>query len=87
MYDNGNDDWLKMNGNPNEWAVGFHGSTREGNQGISKERTFYTDSPGQAFSGHTDVNGLSNKRGSWGWWNSQSCGNGAYFANKIDIPG
>ena len=24
-YDNGNDDWLKMNGNPREWAVAFHG--------------------------------------------------------------
>lgn len=24
-YDEGNDDWLKMNGNPYEWAVAFHG--------------------------------------------------------------
>ena len=24
-YDNGNDDWLKMDGNPKEWAVAFHG--------------------------------------------------------------
>ena len=45
MYDKGNDDWLKMNGNPNEWAVGFHGSrTTEGNQGISTTRTFFTNS-------------------------------------------
>ena len=24
-YDNGNDDWLKMDGNLNEWAVAYHG--------------------------------------------------------------
>jgi hypothetical protein len=24
-YDNGNEDWLAMNGNRNEWAVAFHG--------------------------------------------------------------
>lgn len=24
-YDSGNDAWLKMDGNPNEWAVSFHG--------------------------------------------------------------
>ena len=31
-YDNGNDDWLKMDGNPHEWAVGFHGSTKKAHQ-------------------------------------------------------
>ena len=24
-YDNGNDDWLAYNGNPNEWAMSYHG--------------------------------------------------------------
>ena len=24
-YDNGNDDWLAYNGNPNEWAIAYHG--------------------------------------------------------------
>ena len=24
-YDNGNNDWLEFNGNPNEWAVAYHG--------------------------------------------------------------
>ena len=23
-YDDGNDSWLKMNGNPHEWAISFH---------------------------------------------------------------
>lgn len=25
LYDEGNDDWLSMNGVAGEWAVGFHG--------------------------------------------------------------
>jgi hypothetical protein len=25
IYDNGNDDWLAYDGNPNEWAVAYHG--------------------------------------------------------------
>ena len=25
VYDNGNNDWLEMNNNPNEWAVAYHG--------------------------------------------------------------
>ena len=25
VYDNGNNDWLAYNGNPNEWAVAYHG--------------------------------------------------------------
>jgi hypothetical protein len=24
-FDNGNQEWLAMNGNENEWAVAFHG--------------------------------------------------------------
>ena len=24
-YDNGNDDWITYNGNPNEWAIAYHG--------------------------------------------------------------
>ena len=24
-YDNGNNDWIKMDGNPNEWAIAYHG--------------------------------------------------------------
>ena len=25
-YDNGNNDWIAMNGNPKEWAVAYHGT-------------------------------------------------------------
>jgi len=27
-YDNGNNDWIKMDGNPNEWAIAYHGIGR-----------------------------------------------------------
>ena len=30
-YDNGNDDWLAYNGNPNEWAIAYHGIGVGGN--------------------------------------------------------
>ena len=29
-YDNGNNDWLAYNGNPNEWAVAYHGLSARG---------------------------------------------------------
>ena len=28
IYDNGNDDWIKMDNNPNEWAIAYHGIGR-----------------------------------------------------------
>ena len=38
-YDNGNDDWLDYDGNPNEWAVAYHGIGRWSNdvEGITKK--------------------------------------------------
>jgi len=30
-YDNGNDDWITYNGNPNEWAIAYHGIGVGGN--------------------------------------------------------
>ena len=46
-YDDGNDDWLMMNGNPREWAVAFHGSTEAGTRGIAQSRIFLTSGEGQ----------------------------------------
>mgnify|MGYP006916127626 CR=1 FL=1 len=31
VYDNGNNDWLEMNNNPNEWAVAYHGIGKASN--------------------------------------------------------
>ena len=36
MYEN--DDWIKMDGNEKEWAVGFHGTSKNGVEGIMEER-------------------------------------------------
>ena len=83
-YDNGNDDWLKMDGNPHEWAVGFHGSTKKSTSDIAHTRPFWVRQGGfwvrqggQAYETDKDVNSLSDKKG-------QPCGKGAYFAAKID---
>ena len=76
-YDNGNDDWLMMNGNPGEWAVGFHGSsTPDRNRGIASSREIR---PGdrQRCSGYIDINELSDNKG-------KPCGTGSYFADDIE---
>ena len=28
-YDNGKNDWIKMDGNPNEWVTAYHGIGKE----------------------------------------------------------
>ena len=77
-YDDGNDDWLMMNGNPREWAVGFHGSDQDGTRAIAQSRIFLTSGKGQVHEMREDINELSDQRG-------QPCGKGAYFGAKIQI--
>ena len=36
QYDNGNNDWIGMDGNPNEWAVAFHGTSETAIKPICK---------------------------------------------------
>ena len=76
-YDNGNNDWLLMNGNDNEWAIGFHGSTRKGTQAIAESRIFKAGTR-QAYSRDIDTNKLSDNSG-------KPCGDGVYFAADIEI--
>ncbi|XP_075261746.1 uncharacterized protein LOC142353397 [Convolutriloba macropyga] len=76
-YDNGNNDWVLMNDNDNEWAVGFHGSTQEGTKAITQSRLLKAGG-GQAFQSATDTNKLSDKAG-------MPCGVGVYFAAFIEI--
>ena len=79
-YDNGNDDWLMMDGNPREWAVAFHGSSEHGTREILRSRQFLTNDPRgfQAYSEDVDVNELSDTKG-------HPCGRGANFGAKIQI--
>ena len=66
-----------MNGNDNEWAVGFHGSTQEGTKAITQSRLLKAGG-GQAFQSATDTNKLSDRAG-------MPCGVGVYFAAFIEI--
>ena len=77
-YDNGNDDWLGMDGESGEWTSGFHGSSSmTGNQEIVASREIR---PGerQMFRDDIDVNTLSDTFG-------EACGDGAYFADDIEV--
>ena len=76
-YDSGNDDWLRMDGHPGEWAVGFHGSTIEGTSSICDSRNFRVG-PRNMFESDSDTNKLSDQYG-------QPCGKGIYFASSIQI--
>ncbi len=77
LYGDGNEDWLAMNGNAREWAVGFHGSSNKGTENIAKTRQFKKGS-GQAHKSSKDVNTLSDSCG-------KVCGEEVYFGDRIDI--
>ena len=61
-YDNGNNDWLGCNGNPNEWAVAYHGiGTKLGYKVEDAARLIYTgkefkSGSGQACKDHKNTN-------------------------------
>ena len=61
-YDNGNNDWLGCNGNPNEWAVAYHGiGTKLGYKVEDAARLIYTGKKfkvgsGQACEYHKNTN-------------------------------
>ena len=43
QYDNKNNDWIAMNGNKNEWAVAYHGTSEDAVKPIcEKEGKFYS---------------------------------------------
>ena len=71
-YDGGNDDWIMMNRNANEWAKGFHGSSEDGTRSFSQTRQFKVTESGQAYSTHTYINDLSDRKG-------VMCGGGVFF--------
>ena len=77
LYDDGNDDWLAMDGNAREWAVGFHGSSNQGTENIAKTRLFQKGK-GQAYESSKDANTLNDSCG-------KVCGKGVYFGDRINI--
>ncbi|KAM3139648.1 hypothetical protein pb186bvf_008293 [Paramecium bursaria] len=70
-FDNGNDDWLKIDNNPNQWHIMFHGTNNLGCQGI--QQTGFRAGDRQAYSSSTDIR-----------FNS-TIGVGIYFSNHIEV--
>ena len=66
-YDNGNNDWLGMNGNKNEWAVAYHGIGWRGNVEKITNLIFigqqFKPGPGQGLENDDDINHPGQKVG------------------------
>jgi len=82
-YDNGNNDWIEMNNNPNEWAVAFHGTQASAAKPIcEKGGKFYSNSKEGAINQALENEDNINKK-------SQNiypkCGEGTYVSPHLDI--
>ncbi len=75
-YDKGNNDWLEMNGNPNEWAIGFHGTSNEATKQVIKTRSFLKGKR-HACEDDIDINEGGENFG-------RKCGQGIYFADDVE---
>ncbi len=75
-YDKGNNDWLKMNGNPKEWAIGFHGTSNEATTKLVKTRRFEVGTR-HACQDDVDINKSGKNYG-------KKCGQGVYFADDVE---
>ena len=66
-YDNGNNDWIKMDGNPNEWAIAYHGIGRNRNDVEEITNKIYhggfKPGRGQYYANFDDINHPPNKIG------------------------
>jgi hypothetical protein len=84
-YDNGDETWLKCNGNPGEWAIAYHGTARAINQNNKileiVENIYKTNlkvGSGQACSHHPNIN--VNTKGKY-----KVCGKGVYLTPNIAV--
>ena len=82
QYDDGNNDWIAMNGNPNEWAVAFHGTSTKAVKPICEAngKFFSTRNEGaqrQWFENYVNTNEKSKDL-------FQYCGAGAYASPYLD---
>ena len=82
QYDNGNNDWIEMNGNENEWAVAYHGTSESAVKPIcSKEGKFFSTkaegATGQKCEDDININPLSQKQ-------FPICGEGTYCSPHLD---
>ena len=82
QYDNGNNDWIKMDNNPNEWAVAFHGTSFSAVKPIcEKGGKFYSSSKEggkrQFYQYYDNINIKSKKL-------YPKCGEGTYVSPHLD---
>ena len=82
QYDDGNNDWIAMNGNPNEWAVAFHGTSVKAVKPICKANgkffsTVEEGATGQKYKGYVNTNIKSKDL-------FPICGIGAYASPYLD---
>jgi len=80
-YDNGNNDWIAMNGNPKEWAVAYHGTSERAVKPIvSKEGKFFSTAKegatGQKCKNYPNINSFSKEE-------YPICGEGTYCSPNI----
>jgi hypothetical protein len=82
QYDNKNNDWIAMNGNKNEWAVAYHGTSEDAVKPIcKKEGKFYSTvkegAKRQALKNYIDMNEKSMNY-------NKICGEGTYCSPHLD---
>ena len=82
QYDNGNNEWIGMNGNPNEWAVAYHGTSESAVKPIcSKHGKFYSTiiegAEGQKCKKCKNINEFSKDQFPF-------CGEGCYCSPHLD---
>ena len=83
QYDNGNNDWIKMDNNPNEWAVAYHGTGASAVHPICKKggkffsRKVEGEAERQKCENYQNMNPRNNNL-------IQKCGIGAYFSPSLD---
>ena len=82
QYDNGNNDWIQMNGNKNEWAVAYHGTSDSAVKPIiSKEGKFFSTraegAAGQKCEKDKNINPLTQKQ-------YPICGEGTYCSPHLE---
>ena len=82
QYDNGKNDWIQMDGNPNEWAVAYHGTSHGAVKPIiSKEGKFFSTKAEGAYNqkceGEKNIYPLTQKQ-------YPLCGEGTYCSPHLE---
>ncbi|CAD8111179.1 unnamed protein product [Paramecium primaurelia] len=72
----GNDDWIKMDGNPNEWRIMYHGTKNQAVSAIVKTGLNCLPNSRQAYDENYCIDEFGNK---------VNVGKGIYFSDRISV--